>query len=248
MRVKAELADLREAPSVSAPLNTQALHGERVQVFDVADGWAWCQLKGDSYVGYLAADSLCDDQFAPTHRVTAPRTFVYPSASIKAPSVAALPMGAAVRVIGASGAFAETDRGFIFTAHLAEKSQFASDFVAVAERFLNAPYLWGGKSWLGIDCSGLAQLALNEAGFAAPRDTDMLFAEFATPLDRACFPEGLQRGDLIFWKGHVGLMQCETRILHANGHHMMVVSESLDEVVARIAQSGAGSVMGIQRI
>ena len=116
---------------------------------------------------------------------------------------------------------------------------------AVAERFLESPYLWGGRSSEGIDCSGLAQNALTSAGIAAPRDTDMQEAQLGTPL-----PEGaaLQRGDLVFWKGHIGLMQDATRLIHANGWHMKVVSEPLKTAKDRISASGGGPVTSIRRL
>jgi cell wall-associated NlpC family hydrolase len=134
--------------------------------------------------------------------------------------------------------------GFVVEQHLEPLAAVAPDFVAVAERFLCAPYLWGGKSVAGIDCSGLVQVACTMAGIAAPRDTDMQERELGT---RLAGIEALARGDLVFWKGHVGIMLDGARLLHANAHHMMTAVEPLAEAVARIASRGS-SVTSIRRI
>ena len=247
MRVYIEVADIVSEPRASAPRDTQGLYGENVQVFDIHDGWAWAQLANDEYVGYVAVAALRDRGGDATHCVRAPRTFVYASASIKAGLVAALPMGAALRCVGVRGSFLETEEGgFVFAAHLDEAGAHDADFVAVAERFLHAPYLWGGKSWLGLDCSGLIQVALRRAGISAPRDTDMLEAELGARVELD--PTALRRGDLVFWKGHVGVMQDKDRLLHANGHHMLVASEPLDEVRSRVSAAGGGEVTSVRRL
>lgn len=249
MRVHAEIADLRNAPSAAAALDTQALHGERVAVFEEAGGWAWCQLANDSYVGYLPCDALAECGAKPTHRVSAPRTFAYEAASIKAPVRSALPMGAEVCAIGTNGPFFELEGGrFVFAEHLAETERFEADFVSVAERFLWTPYLWGGKSWLGIDCSGLVQIALAQAGVSAPRDTDMMAAELGFELATDASYSTLRRGDFVFWKGHIGVMRNGQLLLHANGHHMVVSSEPLALVIDRISLAGGGQVASVRRI
>jgi len=249
MCVVVELADLRRAPAPDAAVDTQALHGEIVTVYDDQEGWAWVQLENDGYVDYIDATALGALTTAPTHRVTVSRTHVYPRPDIKAPPLGALPLGATLAVVGTQDGFARTvGSGFVFARHLAAIDSFATDFVGVAEAFLGTAYLWGGKSALGIDCSGLVQLALREAGVAAPRDTDMqarvLGAE--QPIDADL--DHVMRGDLVFWRGHVGIMRDARELLHANAFHMRVASEPLAVARARIGQSAGGDLLSIRRL
>ncbi|MFT4095800.1 MAG: NlpC/P60 family protein [Rhodoblastus sp.] len=249
MQVVAPVADLKSAPSPEASLDTQALAGETVTVFEREEGWAWVQLARDSYVGYLSELALAPDVVAPTHRVTARATFVYPAANMKAPIVETLPFGAQVAVIDASGDFARLARGgFVFARHLAPVQAYESDFVAVAESMSGAPYLWGGKTPAGVDCSGLVQSSLAACGIAAPRDTDMQAKALGQPLTITDELTHLHRGDLIFWKGHVGIMRDADTLLHANGHHMLVASEALKGARERIARNSFGAITAIRRL
>src|SRR5436309_2769729 len=168
-------APMRREPSPEAALETQALMGERVTIYETDnEGWAWGQLAGDGYVGWLPAATLLAPDAAPTHKVSALRTFVFPGPSIKQPPTDALPLGAQVTVAGEQDSFAVlASGGYVPKNHLATLATHETDFVAVAERFVGTPYLWGGKSSLGIDCSGLVQIALNACGIACPRDSDM---------------------------------------------------------------------------
>lgn len=246
MRVLDATAALRRAPSPDAPLDTEALHGETVTVYDINDeGWAWGQLDQDGYVGWLPAGALIDMPAEPTHRVAPLRTFLYPGPSIKLPPVAALSLGSRVRVERLHGDFAVTAQGAIFAAHLDPVDRNEPDFVAVAERFVGVPYLWGGRTSLGLDCSGLAQVSLAAAGIRAPRDSDMQEAAVGSPVAPGA---ALRRGDLVFWRGHVGLMQDASTLLHANGHFMLVTSEPLAEAVARIEAKGGGPVTSVRRL
>ncbi len=246
MRVLDEVIGLRAQPSPDCSLDTQVLHGEEVVIYDVDEGWAWGQLTSDRYVGYMPADSLSELDVTPSHRVQAPRTFLYPGANMKAPVVGALPLGARVEVRALRGDFAQLGSGlFVWAAHLCALGALQADYVATAESFLGVPYLWGGKTFLGLDCSGLVQVSLQGAGIAAPRDTDMMQAELGVEIS-ADMP--LRRGDLIFWKGHVGLMQDENTLLHANGHHMQVVSEPFAEACARIEAKSYGAVTARRRL
>jgi cell wall-associated NlpC family hydrolase len=231
------IADLRRVPSPAAALDTQALYGERVTIYEMTDeGWAWGQLAIDGYVGWLAANALTKPSPAPTHTVIVPRTLAFPAADIKQPPLAAPPMGAAVAVVSQDERFAVTANGWHIPAmHVAPLGSAYGDFVSVAEMFLGTPYLWGGKSTLGIDCSGLVQIALQAAGRACPRDSDMQEAA----LGDAIAVEDLQRGDLLFWPGHVAIACASDAIVHANAHHMMVAREPLRDALARIASAGS---------
>ncbi|PWB80556.1 MAG: peptidase P60 [Methylocystaceae bacterium] len=245
MQVKDGVADLKREPRPDARLDTQALYGETVVVYDEEEGWAWAQLERDHYVGWIAANVLWSRIEQPTHRIRTPRSFVYPRPDIKDPPLLALPLGAEVEIVGERDAFAVTkDGGFIYRRHLAGLDERVADFVSVAETLIGAPYLWGGKSSLGVDCSGLVQTSLAFAGVEAPRDTDLQEVELGRPLEEG---EPLRRGDLVFWKGHVGIMQDAARLLHANATHMQVASEPFDEARARILAAGS-PVTSIRRL
>lgn len=245
MQVKDGVADLKREPRPDSRLDTQALYGETVTVYDEEEGWAWAQLERDSYVGWIAANVLWSRIENPTHRVRVPRTFVFPRADIKDPPLLALPLGAEVEVVGERDAFLiAADGGFIYRTHLMPREERVADFVGVAESLIGAPYLWGGKSWLGVDCSGLVQSSLAFAGVEAPRDTDLQETALGDPV-----PEGapLLRGDLIFWKGHVGVMRDAQTLLHANAHHMQVASEPFAPARARILAAGS-AVTSVKRL
>jgi cell wall-associated NlpC family hydrolase len=239
------LAPLRQEPSHDATLVTEALGGEHVTVYDSNDeGWAWGQLKSDGYDGWLPAAALLTPGPAPTHKVSALRTFVFPGPSIKLPPTDALPMGARVAVEREQDSFAVTaSGGYLPKLHLAPLNSNEADFVAVAERFVGTPYLWGGKSSLGIDCSGLVQVALTACGIPCPRDSDMQESALGKPASLA----GLQSGDLIFWKGHVAIARGRNSMIHANAFHMAVAIEPVAEALARIGAAGS-QVTSVRRL
>jgi cell wall-associated NlpC family hydrolase len=241
-------APLRREPRPDAPLETEALKGELVTVYDRDDeGWAWGQLADDGYVGYLPANALAPAGAVPTHKVTALRTLAFPGPSIKLPPVEALPLGARLVVARVADRMAVTpSRAYLPARHLAPIEQNESDFVAVAERFVGAPYLWGGKTALGLDCSGLVQVALTACGRSCPRDSDMQARALGTaiaPQD----PSKLQRGDLVFWKGHVAIVRDPASLLHANAFHMAVAIEPIAEAIARIRAAGS-EVTNVRRM
>ena len=239
-------APLRRSPARDAPLETEALFGEAVTVYDEAEGWAWAQLDRDLYVGYLPLAAL-GASTEPTHRVSALRTHAYPGPSIKLPPRMALSLGARLTIVRQEGDFGVSADGlWLWRRHLADVGSLESDFVSVAELFIETPYLWGGRTSEGIDCSGLAQAGLTAAGIAAPRDSDML-AGLGEPI-AIDGPIPLARGDLAFWKGHVGIMRDAQTLLHASGFHMKVVSEPLEEARARIAATGGGEVSTVRRL
>jgi cell wall-associated NlpC family hydrolase len=229
-------APVREQPAPDAPLVTEALMGERVTVYEFNDeGWAWGQLDGDGYVGWLPANALIAPSAAPTHKVTALRTLAFPGPSIKLPPVAMPPLGSRLTVLREHERFAVTTTGFVPSRHLGPLDQHETDFVAVAERFLGAPYLWGGKTNQGLDCSGLVQVALAACGIACPRDSDMQERALGALVTT---PSTLERGDLVFWKGHVAIVRDPTTFVHANAFHMAVAIEPIAQATARIRAAG----------
>jgi cell wall-associated NlpC family hydrolase len=244
VRIAAPLASLRRAPSADAMQIAEALMGEPALMFETKGEWAWIKLDGDGYVGYAQASSLSTEIVEVTHRISAVSTMLFPRPDLKSQPVRFIGMNARIAVTGMEGDYLRTHDGhYVFAAHAKPRDLFEDDFVAVAERFLHVPYLWGGKSSVGLDCSGLVQLALQAAGIACPRDTDMQERTLGTPVDRS----ELRRGDLVFWQGHVGIMRDATHLLHANGHHMMVVIEPLSEAAARIAAKGK-EICAIKRL
>lgn len=242
---------LRRAPHHGGNLDTELLHGERFVVYDEREGWAWGQSELDDYVGYVAADDLGPQSADASHRVTQLLTHVYPVADSKIPPLATLSLNAKVQVAGAGDPFNEIkfgpSRGFVFADHVWPAGNFADDFVAVAEAFLGAPYLWGGKQSVGLDCSGLVQIALERAGIAAPRDADMQEAELGDFLPGAIDLAALRRGDLVFWKGHVGIMVDATRMIHANVSAMAVTIDSVADFAADV-HSIAGQITSLKRV
>ncbi|TWB94721.1 SH3 domain-containing protein [Bradyrhizobium macuxiense] len=241
------IAPLRRSPAADAEQMTQALKGERVTVYDRnGEGWAWGQLADDGYVGWLPEAALAKPGAAATHKVTALRTLAFPGPSIKLPPVEALAMGSKLAIVREDGAIAVTREGWhLPRQHLAPLDAMAQDFVAIAEQFVGTPYLWGGKSSLGIDCSGLVQIALTAAGTGCPRDSDMQQEGLGRELTTA-ESKHLQRGDLIFWKGHVAIARDATTIVHANAHHMATVVENTHAAIARIKAAGS-DVLAIKR-
>ena len=243
-------ADMRRQPYPDAPLDTEAVHGEIFIEYECDDeGWSWGQLERDSYVGFVPAKALTLDEATPTHRISVLRSFLYGGPSIKLPPMAALSLGSRVTIIGHKDQFALTHRGHcLFADHLVPIDHYEDDFVSVAERFIGIPYYWGGKTSLGLDCSGLVQIALDAVGQSAPRDSDMQEQQLGHALAVDASLSGLKRGDLIFWRGHVGIMRDAKTLLHASGHHMLVVSEPLREAVDRIAAKNAGPITSIKRL
>ena len=248
-RVVASFSPLHRHPSREAPVDTQAIFGESVTVYDEHEGWAWAQLNDDGYVGYLPSEALGEPGAEPTHRVRAIRTFVYPGPNLKLPYRDYLTLNAKVAVMETEGDYARlASGGWVYAPHLAGLDAFETDYVSVAERFLHTPYLWGGKTSLGIDCSGLAQTALAAAGIAAPRDSDMQERALGTPIGVKPDLGGLRRGDLVFWKGHVGLMMDESNFIHATGHSMTVMIEPLAIAEERIRRTSYGPISAIKRL
>jgi len=261
--VAVPVAPLLPEPGGAGPVDTQLLFGERVAVYDTGGQWAWVQADADQYVGYvpracLERDGAAEARPAPTHRVVPPIAHLYAAPDIKHPPETWLSAGSVVAV----EAVVETPESQIAFAALATGGHVpmahlrgigpatpdgapdwvpdrVPDWVAEAERFVGLPYLWGGRSGLGVDCSALIQLALQAAGRECPRDSDMQEAALGTTLPDGAAPE---RGDIVFWTGHVGVMVSAGDLLHANIHHMAVAREPLDAAAERIEAKGGGAI------
>lgn len=234
-RCIAPSAGLRRAPDPDTEQLDQLLFGEGFAVLETQGAWAFGQARRDGYVGFVRAADLAEGAASPTHRVRALRAYAFSRPDIKSPPVGLYSLNALVRVEAGEGRFARAADGGWFTAsQLAPIGAFEADPAGVAEQFLHAPYQWGGRESLGLDCSGLVQQALYACGLACPRDSDQQAA-----LGRPVAQEALRRSDLVFWPGHVGLMLDETRLIHANARNMAVTIDPLAEALERIGQASA---------
>lgn len=236
MQVATPVAELMDGPW--GALDRQLLFGNRFTMLEDHHGWAFGFAEPSGYVGYIRADVL-EDEADKTHRVAALGAHIYPKGNMKTRPKMLLPFGAMLHIYGAEGNYLDCGHGWVHKRQLEPIDTIHPDPVQVAEMFLGVPYLWGGDSTFGIDCSGLVHIAMRTANIACPRDSDQQADQLGEPL-----PEDsqLQRGDVIFWKGHVGLMQDADFLIHANGYHMSTVREPLVQAEARIAGSGQGDV------
>ncbi|MFN3613084.1 MAG: C40 family peptidase [Rubrimonas sp.] len=241
--VSTPVAPMTAAPDAEAPTTTHLLFGEEIDIYDAKAGWAWGQATADGYVGYVPDACLSAPGAAPGWRVSALQAPVYPAPTIRSRPVSALPFGARVAAQPEGQFLSLAAGGYLCAQHASPASEPEPDWVDVATRFLGAPYIWGGRTAAGIDCSGLIQIARQAAGAACPRDSDMQAAEPGRPVTRG----RERRGDLIFWRGHVGVMLSPTRLLHATGRRMAVVIEHLPAVEALIEAAGHGPVIARRR-
>lgn len=229
--------------SPTAEAVSELLRGERFHALDVTTDWAWGFCGHDGYVGYIRRDALDVEEQA-THRVTAAVAPLFSGPDIKSTIADYWPQGA-LFTAEPQGDFFACAEGFVHKRHAEPVTQEEPDWVAVAERHLGQPYVWGGRGHRGIDCSGLVQVALGRIGMAVPRDTDLQCEGIGTPIDNDA---RLQRGDLIFFPGHVGIMTDGKTLLHANAFWMAVVKEPLADVVARLATDHPSPIIARRRI
>ncbi|PQZ49044.1 peptidase P60 [Ochrobactrum sp. MYb15] len=240
MQVSASVVDLRSEPRPDSGPQTQIIFGDMVRVFEEQDGWSWVQAERDGYTGYVSSASLEKPTADATHMVIVPRTFIYPGSDLRFPHTKALSLGSRVRIVGSAETrgtqYALLENGeALIAGHLAPLDQHAADYVAVAETLLHTPYLWGGTSGFGIDCSGIVQLSMWVSGRKVLRDSDMqqnTLGEIVEPDDDY---SNLKRGDLVFWKGHVAICASPDMLIHASGHTMTVTLEPLRDAIKRIA-------------
>lgn len=227
-------AAVREAPKATARLATQVLFGEIVDVFDRQGGFSHVRCHRDHYVGWMRSDALSPPFARPTHKVSALRTFAYAAPDLKSPVQAMLSLGARVTVTGTDGDYTNcAQAGWVHSRHLASRDAREADVITVAERYVHTPYLWGGRDSLGLDCAGLTQQVFEAVGVLLPRDSDMQFAWAGDDVAGWTATGALKRGDLVFWKGHVGIMTDSHHLLHANAWHMATAREPLDEAIVR---------------
>jgi cell wall-associated NlpC family hydrolase len=241
-------AALRARPEAGAEQVNQALFGETFMAYDQSNGWAWGQLEADGYVGWMALAALSNTVVAPSHRVSALRTFVFDRPDLKSAPLMALSINAKFAAGESQKTFLRAEgSGWIFAGHASPLAQVEPDFVAVAERFVGAPYLWGGRDSIGLDCSGLVQMSLEAAGVKVLRDSDMQAASIGEIIQPGPDHANLRRGDFVFWAGHVAIMLDAVRLIHANAWHMATEIEPLSEAVVRIAKV-AGEVKRVRRL
>lgn len=241
-------APILSQPEAGAEQWDQLLLGERFKVIERKHDFFWGQALRDGYVGYVPVSAFKRDWYLPTHYVSTLRTYVFAGPNLKSSTLAAISLNSLVSVTRYENGFAYiNEMGWVFSNHLSTFEVFAGDFVSVAESYINAPYQWGGRESIGLDCSGLLQQALYAAGYGCPRDSDMQ-AKLGLSLEIGADLRGLVCGDLVFWKGHVAIMVDDVHIIHANAHHMKVAIEPLAEAVGRIDGCGTGMPTAFRRL
>lgn len=247
-QVVAGTAAVLDAPRADARLSTQALFGEQVDVFDHMDGFCHVQSQRDRYVGWIAEEALSADVFQTAHKIAALRTHAYSAPDLKSPPAKLLSLGTRLSIVGEEGNWRHAQgAGWIYDKHIVPAGDDEKDPAAVAQRYVNTPYLWGGRDSIGLDCTGLTQQAFEACGVLLPRDSDMQFAWCGQAIADWREPGALRRGDLVFWKGHVGIMTDAGHLLHSNAWHMAAAIESLESAIERIANYYAEPI-GARRI
>jgi cell wall-associated NlpC family hydrolase len=245
---------IKANPAPNAANVSEMLFGEHLTVIKASDGWAWIQANLDDYVGFVPVAAYTNKSLTPTHRVSEPLTHLYGSSDMKLPALMPLPMGSQVQVKGSiDKGFVEVTNsysgdntsGWIYESHLSPLNTKPKNFTDVAEKFLGSPYLWGGRTMAGIDCSALVQMAAIMASIPCPRDTDMQLAAFKNDIRG---DEPLKRGDVLFFHGHVVIMVDEKNIIHANGFVMKVMIEPLADLIERQKKIHSDPVIGRKRL
>lgn len=248
-QVTAGVAAIREAPVPDGRLGTQALHGEIVDVFREEGEFGLCQLRRDRYTGWVNMDALSAPVLPVTHKVSALRTYCFAEPDLKSAPRFMLCLGARVAATGRTvGDWTECARaGWVHLCHLSELDRFETDPAGVAARYIETPYLWGARESLGVDCSGLVQQVFEACGVQLPRDSDMQAAWAGEAVADWQAPGALRRGDLVFWEGHVGILEDAETLIHANAFHLCVAREPLGEAIMRI-RTVVGDVTGVRRV
>ena len=233
------IVDLLRSPAGAR--DRQLLLGEAVTNLGGDATWRYVRAEKDGYCGHVPTPTLTAP-VAPTHRVSAPATHAYTQADMKSPDQMSMSFGSLISVLDQTGQFARTVQGYIPLGHLTQVDEVSDDPVEVAELLLGTPYLWGGNSCWGIDCSGLVQAALLACGIPCPGDSDLQQSLGAEASD------GYRRNDLLFWKGHVALVCDAETLIHANAASMSTRKEGIAEAIRRIQATGDGPVTAHRRL
>lgn len=241
-RIIRPVVDLLRQPDGSR--DRQLLFGDSVTIEEELDGWSKIKASKDGYEGWLPTDRLGPIE-PQTHWIIAGSTHAYEKPDIKSRDLTSLSFGSRIRVLSEEDRFMETALGFIPAVHAVPAYSQLADPVAAAELFLGTPYLWGGNSRFGLDCSGLVQAALLACGIPCPGDSGDQEREVGELVPAG---EPARRGDLLFWKGHVAWVAAGNLLLHANAYHMAVALEPMDQAIARIAAQGDGPVTAHKRL
>jgi cell wall-associated NlpC family hydrolase len=204
------------------------LRGEIFMVEEEKNGWCKGRCAHDNYPGYIESKYLTKAVTPSTHVVTAAQSHVYQDPTMKSAKLETLGFGSLLAIVGEKEGWAKINGGgWIFQKHLTPTDKLEKDMIATAKKFLEVPYYWGGRSGFGIDCSGLMQACFARAGISIPRDTDVQEASVGNAAEKP------QKGDIVFFPGHVGLMVDDQNIIHANAFHMKVTVEPLTVVAER---------------
>ena len=241
-QVNVPFVDLLGSPD--GKRNRQLIYGSKVKYFSAAKGWAFIQNTYDNYVGYVPESTIASET-QKTHIVTAPLAHVFMEPNIKSKNIEILPLAARVSGEMIGNGFLETELGWISVSQLKRKTELSKDPVEVSKLLQNAPYLWGGNTTLGIDCSGLIQISLLLCGIDCPGDSDQQMNTLGQNID---IGSPRKKGDIIFWKGHVAWALNERQILHANAYHMATVIEEANEAIERIKKQDNNSVIAHKRL
>ena len=241
-------APIRREPRDNAPLDTELQFGERVEIYEDKEGWSWLQSMTDGYVGYTPSDMLGDTPAAPTHTLNVLRSYLFKEPDLKTPPRTVLSMTATVTILEKmNGYCALAGGGWVYARHLVSAREFETDPVTVAHRFLGTPYLWGGKSSIGLDCSALVQLSLARCGLSVPRDTGMQENAIGNPVEFRGDEDIFERGDLVYWPGHVGIWIAADRFIHGNATDMMVAIAPLRDVATSIEDATGDTIRSVRR-
>ncbi|RED50926.1 NlpC/P60 family protein [Aestuariispira insulae] len=247
--VTAPVVSLRRGPGFEFPQDSQLLFGDNIRCFEEKDGWAWVQNNRDGYVGYCPSSDLNTGTTNPTHLVSSAFSLIFPEPDIKRHPIFTLSLGSHVEIIEKNEKFSKlANGGWVYSRHLASRGVTQPDLAETASKFLESPYLWGGNSYLGLDCSGLVQLALLRAGIMAKRDTDQQEYSVGESITINADHSGLKRNDLVFWPGHVGIMMDDSSLIHANATDMKTSIAPLEKVSAHIKEIEGTEISSIRRL